>query len=119
MCEKLIGFAHEESFEADIALVSVTDVELRAFQTYIANNPTAGFEIPGTGGARKLYWRFRNNGAKRGARVVYFYRDQNTHIVLLRFYLKFGKRRKDDLTPAEKSAIKTTIKALLKPGNNP
>jgi hypothetical protein len=45
--------------------------ELDALKDYVARNPLAGDEMPGTGGLRKLRWSRAGMGKRGGARVIY------------------------------------------------
>jgi hypothetical protein len=51
------------------ALWSAT--ELDDLKDYVARNPTASDEIPGTGGLRKLRWGRTGMGKRGGARVIH------------------------------------------------
>ncbi len=75
-------------------------------QTLVSGRPTAWPVIRGTAGARKMEVGFRDRGAKRGLRVIYFFDAAADVIVLLTVY---DKARKSDLTAAEEYAIKTFI----------
>lgn len=69
----------------------------------LACNPQAGVEIPGTGGVRKLRWAAGGKGTRGGVRIVYFF--HNAFSPLYALYI-FGKGEKEDLSPAEKKAMK-------------
>ena len=43
---------------------------------FLAENPLAGDEIPGTGGVRKLRFAPSGRGKRGGARVIYYYLDK-------------------------------------------
>jgi mRNA-degrading endonuclease RelE of RelBE toxin-antitoxin system len=63
-----------------------------SFIDFIAKNPLSGDLIPGTGGARKIRWQSEQNQGKRGgARVIYYYHDQNIPIFLFTAYKKNQK----------------------------
>ena len=47
--------------------------EKRELIDYLAENPLAGDEIPGTGGVRKLRFGALGRGKRGGARAIYFY----------------------------------------------
>jgi hypothetical protein len=46
---------------------------------FVARNPLAGDEMPGTGGLRKLRWRRAGVGKRGGARVTYEQEDRHTY----------------------------------------
>ena len=64
-----------------------SDDERIEFITWIANNPTAGDVIPGSGGCRKVRWSRAGQGKRGGARVIYFCATDET-IWLLIAYVK-------------------------------
>lgn len=69
---------------------------------YLACNPLAGTVIEGSGGVRKLRWRLAGRGKRGGARVIYFYRDQDLPLLMLTVYAKAAA---DDLTPGDLQRI--------------
>jgi len=85
-----------------------SDDEYSKFQSFLAEQPTAGTPISGTGGARKIRWADPNRGkGKRGGiRTIYFYRDQHEQIIMLYLY---SKDEQDDLTQEQKKALKAVI----------
>jgi hypothetical protein len=76
--------------------------ELAALTNHLAYNPDDGDIIPGTGGVRKLRWGKAGSGKRGGARVVYFYYDEDMPLYLL---LAYAKSKATDLTPDEKKAV--------------
>ena len=70
---------------------------------YLAENPSAGDEIPGARGVRKL--RFEASGRGNGAgRDIYFYSGDRMPIHAL---LAYAKSAKGDLNPAERRTVAT------------
>ena len=47
--------------------------EKRAVIDFLAENPLAGDEVPGTGGVRKLRFGASGRGKRGGARVIYYF----------------------------------------------
>ena len=91
-----------------------SEEERRALIDFLAANPLAGDEIPGTGGVRKVRFGVSGTGKRGGARVIYYYLDEAMPIYAL---LAYGKSAKTDLTAAEKrtvSAIAAALKAAWK-----
>ena len=76
---------------------------------FLARNPLAGDEIPGTGGVRKLRFAASGRGKRGGARVIYYYADEAMPIYAL---LVYAKARKVDLTPDERRAVSALAAAL-------
>jgi hypothetical protein len=70
---------------------------------FIAEHPTAGVIIPGTGGARKVRFAGRSKGKSGGYRVITYYARQDVPVFLLDIY---GKSRRSDISMAEKKAIR-------------
>lgn len=58
---------------ADAKKAGVSESERGAIADFLARNPTAGVEIVGTGGARKIRFAGRGKGKSGGYRVVTFY----------------------------------------------
>jgi hypothetical protein len=52
----------------------VTEDELDHIKTFLAQEPEAGDEMPGTGGARKIRFAAKGKGKGGGYRVITFYR---------------------------------------------
>src|SRR5690349_15026610 len=68
----------------------------------LATNPLLGDEIPGTGGVRKLRVAARGKGKSGGARIIYYFYDEDAPIYAL---LAYGKGQKTDLTPDDAKAV--------------
>jgi mRNA-degrading endonuclease RelE of RelBE toxin-antitoxin system len=82
--------------------------------TYLATQPTAGDEIVGTGGVRKVRYGAMGRGKSGGVRVIYYFYDEDMPIYALLIY---GKNERADLTPEQRKVVKTfatAIKALRK-----
>ena len=76
---------------------------------YLAENPLAGDEIPGTGGVRKVRFAASGRGKRGGARVIYYYLDETMPIYAL---LACAKNTQDDMTPDEKRAVSALVVVL-------
>ena len=76
---------------------------------FLAANPLAGDEIPGTGGVRKLRFGAMGRGKRGGARAIYFYGGENMPVYAL---LAYAKSAKTDLTPGERRAVSALASAL-------
>ena len=83
--------------------------ERRELIDFLARNPLAGDEIPGTGGVRKLRFAASGRGKRGGARVIYYYGDEAMPIYAL---LAYAKARKIDLTPNERRTVSALAAAL-------
>jgi hypothetical protein len=84
----------------------LSDDAYAEFQQYLADNPTSGDVIQGTGGLRKIRWSCKNMGKRGGLRVVYFHVSADCQIRLL---LAYKKSVADDLTAQQKTALQHSI----------
>lgn len=87
-----------------------SEAELEDLLVFLATNPTVGDIIPGTGGVRKVRYRAPGRGKRGGARVIYFYFDDDHPLTALAVY---AKSEREDLSPKGKkrvSQIAATIK---------
>lgn len=87
-----------------------TELEREQIVWLIANNPTAGDLIRGTGGVRKMRFAFGGRGKSGGARVVDFFYDEDMPIYLLTV---FAKNQRANLTKAEQNSLKTLTEQLV------
>ena len=78
---------------------------------YLADNPLAGDEIPGTGGVRKLRFAARGLGKRGGARVVYFYGGETIPLYAL---LAYAKSARTDMNPTERRIVAAIAAAIRK-----
>ncbi len=78
---------------------------------FLAANPEAGDEIPGTGGVRKIRFAASGRGKRGGARVIYYYLDETIPIYAL---LVYAKNAKTDMSSEEKRAVATLAAELKK-----
>lgn len=83
--------------------------EVEELVWFLMENPTAGDEISGTGGCRKVRWAGRGKGKSGGYRTITFYSGESMPVFLLTV---FGKGEKSNLTAGEKAALKTLTKAI-------
>lgn len=87
----------------------MTNVEREAVVMLLAANPSAGVEIPGTGGARKIRVAGRGKGKSGGYRVISFYSGGNIPVFLLNV---FSKGDRVDLTQAERNELRNELAGL-------
>lgn len=82
------------------------------FIDYIARNPVAGDIIPGAGGARKVRWQSDAHRGKRGgARIIYYYHDEDMPIYL---FTAYQKNQRENITSEEKKILYSLIKMIIK-----
>lgn len=90
------------------------EVEKRALIDFLAENPLAGDEIPGTGGVRKVRFAASGRGKRGGARIIYCYLDETMPLYAL---LAYAKSARGDMTPDETrtvAALAAALKAIWK-----
>ena len=83
--------------------------EKRAVIDFLAENPLAGDEIPGTGGVRKLRFGALGRGRRGGARIIYYFLDETMPIYAL---LAYAKSARTDLSPDQNRAVSALVAAL-------
>lgn len=76
---------------------------------YLSENPLVGDEIPGTGGVRKVRYATSGRGKRGGARIIYYYLDDEMPLYAL---LAYAKNAKTDMSPDEKKAVRALTTAL-------
>ena len=88
------------------------DEGFRGLQTAMISNPEAGAVIEGTGGLRKLRYGDprRGKGKRGGLRVIYYWWNGEQQFWLFTLY---DKDELKDLSPQEKRALKSMLKAEL------
>ncbi len=89
--------------------------ERRELINFLAANPTAGDEVPGTGGVRKLRFGALGRGKRGGARVIYYFGGTEMPIYAL---LAYAKSARTDLTPTERRTVSALAAALKATGRN-
>ncbi len=80
---------------------------------YLAENPLAGDELPGTGGVRKLRFATSGRGKRGGARVICFHGGEHMPVYAL---LACAKSAETDLNPPERLAIRAVAATLKSSG---
>ena len=84
--------------------------ERAAIVDMVASDPHCGVVIPGTGGVRKVRVAASGRGKSSGARVIYVFGGDHVPMFLLAV---FAKNEKDNLSQAERNALKKSTVALL------
>jgi mRNA-degrading endonuclease RelE of RelBE toxin-antitoxin system len=65
-----------------------SEEEKRDLIDFLAEDPLAGDEIPGTGGVRKLRFATSGRGKRGGARIIYYYLDETMPLYALLAYAR-------------------------------
>ncbi|MDH0493355.1 type II toxin-antitoxin system RelE/ParE family toxin [Comamonas aquatica] len=97
-----------ERYRADY----LDDQNFRSLQDSLMKDPEAGDVIEGTGGLRKVRHADlrRGKGKRGGLRVIYYWWGGKNQFWLFTLY---DKDEMDDLSPKQKAALKTMLKAEL------
>lgn len=88
-----------------------SDAERVALVDALAEEPTLGDVMEGTGGARKLRWGAKGKGKSGGARVITFYSGPSLPLFLLAV---FTKGEKANLSKAERNALRDVLGELVR-----
>ena len=86
------------------------DEELEDVKTFVAQNPTAGIVIRGSGSARKARIPITGRGKSGGYRIITFYSGADFPVFLLDIY---AKSQKDNLTQAETNELRFILASIV------
>ena len=106
--KKLQTVAELPTFTSQAAAI-FSPAEKEDVISFLAANPLAGDEIPGTGGVRKVRVPAKGKGKRSGARVIYYWYSEDAPLYAL---LVYAKNKKTDLTPDEAKAVSALAKAI-------
>ena len=76
------------SFRRAAADAGMSDSEVSSLVGYLARHPTAGDEMAGTGGCRKLRWAGKGKGKSGGYRTITFYAESEMPVFLITMFSK-------------------------------
>lgn len=107
--ENYITVVETKRFIADTAN-TMTDDEREECIRSLAQNPTKGVIIEGTGGIRKIRWAAGSRGKRAGMRIIYYYHSEDIPIFLLTAY---RKKQKENITQAEKNQMKKFVREIV------
>jgi hypothetical protein len=94
------------AYLSDAKALGPTDAERTAIVDYIAQHPSAGEVMSGTGVARKVRFGGRGKGKSGGYRVITFYSGEDIPVFLLNI---FAKGEKVNLTKAEQNELRAIL----------
>ena len=97
------------SFQRAASDAGMTEAEITSLISYLAANPTAGDEMAGTGGCRKLRVAGRGKGKSGGYRTITFYSGEYMPVFLITV---FSKGEKANLTAQERNQLGAISKAI-------
>jgi hypothetical protein len=98
-----------QSFDAAVKATKMSEGEVDDATDTIAGNPQGGVVLAGTGGVRKARLAGRGKGKSGGYRVVWWFGGGDIPVFLLTV---FGKDEKDNLSQAERNALKRLTATL-------
>ena len=87
----------------------LSDSERMALIDFLADNPTAGDLMQGTGGARKVRWAAKGKGKSGGARVITFYAGSDLPLFLMTV---FGKGERANISKGERNELRHILSGL-------
>ena len=96
---------------SDALSLRIPDTERLAIVAWIAENPSAGNVMAGTGGARKVRFAGKGKGKSGGYRLITFFTGVDIPVFLLNI---FAKNEKTNLTPKERAELKTVLRDTAK-----
>jgi hypothetical protein len=103
-------FIRLPEFEKQSKNTGLDEDDIIAIELFLLDNPSSGVIIQGTGGIRKLRFSLPNTGKSGGVRVIYIDYASYAKIYLFTVY---AKAETENLTQAEKNALKDVAKTLL------
>ncbi len=99
-----------KSFQRDAAEAGMTQDEVDELVEFLSLYPTAGDEIQGTGGCRKLRRAGRGRGKSGGYRTITFYSGQDLPVFLITV---FSKGERSDLSKADRNVLAVMTKEIV------
>ncbi|MFN5009639.1 MAG: type II toxin-antitoxin system RelE/ParE family toxin [Gammaproteobacteria bacterium] len=100
-------FVETSGFTRDIQAL-MPDDDYRRLQQALHDHPDAGAVMPGTGGLRKLRWALTGMGKRSGARVIYYWRVDESQILMLAVY---AKNERVDLSPDDRRLLRRVVES--------
>ena len=104
-------FVYTAKFDGKWRGLGLNDDDLGLLEDFVLRNPKAGRVMEGTGGIRKLRWALPGKGKSGGARVLYVDFIAAEKVCMFDLFLKDDK---ENLTHAERRALKQIVKAIGK-----
>lgn len=108
--------AETSAYLAAADKAGMTSSEREAIIAVLANNPSVGDLIVGTGGCRKVRLAGRGKGKSGGYRVITFFGGVHCPVYLLTV---FSKDERANLSHAERNALAIVSKRLLASHKHP
>lgn len=97
------------AFRRAASEAGLTPDEVVKIVDYLAANPTAGEEMPGTGGCRKVRFAGRGKGKSGGYRTVTFYTGETMPVFLITV---FAKGERSNLSMRERNSLREITRQI-------
>ena len=97
-------------FRRAAAQARMTEDEITRLVDFLAENPTAGDEMAGTGGCRKVRVSGRGKGKSGGYRTITFFTGEALPVFLVTV---FSKGERANLSKAECNKLREVTKAIV------
>jgi hypothetical protein len=78
---------------------------------FLGLNPAVGVIVPDTGGVRKVRWAVPGRRKRSGARVIYYFHNENLPLLALDIY---AKNRRENLTATQKTHLREIVERFVK-----
>ena len=88
----------------------MTENEIDTLVDFLAENATAGVEIAGTGGCRKVRFGGRSKGKSGGYRTITFYTGERFPVFLITV---FSKGERANLSQSERNNLRAMTKVIV------
>ncbi len=102
--------AQTHAFVRAAERAGLSESEVNDLVNFLSEHPTAGHEIPGTGGCRKIRVAGRGKGKSGGYRTITFYTGENLPVFLITV---FSKGERTNLSKSERNRLGVMTKAIL------
>lgn len=96
-------------FLREAEALGLSEDDVAAIIVAIAEDPTQGAVMAGTGGVRKVRFAAKGKGKSGGVRTVHYYGGDEMPVFLIAIY---GKSDKANLTKAERNTVKALTETL-------
>ncbi len=89
----------------------LSDDDYQKLQNELIQNPAIGNLISGSGGIRKVRWKLQGRGKRGGARVLYYWANNENQIFML---FAYPKNEMENITKEQLSILKKAVKMEFK-----
>lgn len=99
------------TFEKQAVAAGLSDDEVQAIASAIAEDPLAGDLMVGTGGARKRRFARSGGGKSGGYRTIHYFAGEDVPVFLLGL---IDKGRKANLSKSERNALAALLQRIAR-----